>query len=381
MQITSLLASALVSACAMPAVLRYAKKKRLYDSLGSRKIHSGLVPRLGGVGIFLAFLAGLLSGGKRLALVDARHIWLLLGASLIYAAGLVDDIRGMRARVKLGFQIAAAALVVGGGFRFSSFLYAPDILSSYNPWLAALLTLAWIVGVANAINLIDGLDGLAGGISCIAALAYALLYSLEGQWLPALVGFSIAGATVGFLFFNFPAPKAKLFMGDSGSLFLGFSLAVLPLLRTPDAPGSGGVGVLPAVLILSIPIFDTLRAMYRRVKAKVSITEPDRLHFHHLLFDSGIPPRGILKIAYSVTACLAILFLAASRTPARLSLAILALGFVLAASTFKYAESKQFRRRKSCPTPSSISSRQSTAPRKKPTRPPSASWRARPGSP
>lgn len=337
MHIESLVVSAVLSACSMPAILGMARRNKLYDSTEARKIHTGLVPRLGGVGIFYAFLVALLFAGKKLSLVDESYFLPLLGAVVVHLAGLYDDLKGMPARFKLAAQITAALLVVAGGFKFNSLYFSPDLLSGPLAWLSYIVTLGWIVGVTNAINLIDGLDGLAGGISCIAALCYAICYEMAGQWFPSFVSFAVAGAAAGFLVFNYPAPKAKLFMGDSGSLFLGFSLSLLPLLKNPGTAGAMEIGVLPAALILAIPIFDTLRAIYRRLKARISITSPDRLHFHHLLFDAGFTTKAILRIVYSITLGLALLFIAASRLPLGFGIPLLCLGFASVGILFKFA--------------------------------------------
>ena len=344
MHIESLVVSAVLSACSMPAILGMARRNKLYDSTEARKIHTGLVPRLGGVGIFYAFLVALLFAGKKLSLVDESYFLPLLGAVVVHFAGLYDDLKGMPARFKLAAQITAALLVVAGGFKFNSLYFSPDLLSGPLAWLSYIVTLGWIVGVTNAINLIDGLDGLAGGISCIVALCYGICYEMAGQWFPSFVSFAVAGAVAGFLFFNFPAPKAKLFMGDSGSLFLGFSLSLLPLLKNSGTAGAMEIGVVPAVLIFGIPIFDTLRAIYRRLKARISITSPDRFHFHHLLFDAGFSANAILRIVYSVNLGLALIFIVASRIALGFALPLLCLGFASLILLFKFALSLRCKR-------------------------------------
>ena len=164
------------------------------------------------------------------------------------------------------------------------------------------ITLIWIIGITNAVNLIDGLDGLAGGISFLASLSFGIFFWVQGSMLSAEICLALAGAVAGFLVFNLP--PAKIFMGDSGSLFLGFFLALLPLLGQ-ESDGAE-IGLISAATILSVPIFDTFAAMYRRKKAHVSFFTADKGHLHHLLLKRVESSRAVLMIIYGMNLILAV---------------------------------------------------------------------------
>ncbi len=346
MQWTTIILSTALSASAMPFILEFAAKNELYDSLGKRKIHSGQVPRLGGVGMFWAFFVAAIAYPliaeaelyRKFSGRFARLAPFIIGAALVHAIGLIDDVKGVKARTKLLFQMSAALVVVaGGGYRFQGFSYAPDALAGSLGWLSAIISFLWIVGVTNAINLIDGLDGLAGGLSFIASIAYAAFYYLAGDAAASFLCIMLAGAIAGFLIVNFPAPRAKMFMGDSGSLFLGFSLSVIPFIGQSGGATMKTIGLLPAFVLLAIPVIDTLCAIVRRVAARVSIATPDRLHIHHRFFDSGYRLINILGIFYAAAACLAIVFIVASRLPAYLSFPVEIISLMILGLLFRFA--------------------------------------------
>jgi UDP-GlcNAc:undecaprenyl-phosphate GlcNAc-1-phosphate transferase len=168
--------------------------------------------------------------------------------------------------------------------------------------LAYPFTILWMVGIANAINLVDGMDGLAGGIAGFAALAMGIIALLTGHFDTALIAFALLGGIIGFLFYNLP--PARIFMGDSGSLFIGFTLAIIPLLGiSPDA--STGSVLIP-VTLLTVPILDTLAAIIRRIKKKMPIIAPDKEHIHHKLLELGLTDKKILTIIYSICLYLSI---------------------------------------------------------------------------
>jgi len=290
------LAAASLSLVSTPLIIALATKKGWFDDQNDpRKIHTGSIPRLGGIAIFLSFLTamGLMAavgiGGFGLSMLPVG----LAGVS-IFLVGLVDDFRGLRARFKFALQLLCAVVVVAAGFRFQ---YLP--LPSGNVDIGIFswpLTIFWIVGISNAINMIDGMDGLAGGISLIAAGSFGTLYLALGEKAPAAAGLALAGAIVGFLFYNMP--KARIFMGDSGSLFLGFTLALLPLIGAGKHPRE--FSVFAAATVLAIPIFDVFAAIIRRTKRRKHVMSPDREHLHHKLLDLGLEPRHILAMVYAV---------------------------------------------------------------------------------
>jgi UDP-GlcNAc:undecaprenyl-phosphate GlcNAc-1-phosphate transferase len=280
----------------LPLIIKLSHKNRWYDPLDPRKIHCENIPRTGGVGIFISFfiptilciLLGYVLPVKNLAFV-------IIGMGILFLTGILDDFENLRARYKFALQIAAAVIVVAAGFRFSSFPLPFGVTIS-NPIVTYGITLFWIVGVTNALNLIDGMDGLAGGISCIAALFWGILSLAAGYAISAFFAFTLAGAALGFLVFN--KPPAKIFMGDSGSLILGFSLALLPLIENGEENPTKEL--LIAITLLIIPIFDTLAAIFRRIRLKKSIAHPDRDHLHHKFLKIGFSPKKILVLVYTI---------------------------------------------------------------------------------
>jgi UDP-GlcNAc:undecaprenyl-phosphate GlcNAc-1-phosphate transferase len=178
-------------------------------------------------------------------------------------------------------------------------------------WLSWTITVLWIVGLINAINMIDGLDGLCGGISIIAACTYGILYVVRGEVLPALFSFALVGSLAGFLFYNFP--PARIFMGDSGSTYLGFMVAVLPLLSR--AEGQQDIQLMLGITVVVIPIFDTFAAIWRRLRAGKSPMAPDDWHVHHKLLKLGLGNRAILGLIYACTMALGAINVLSSYLP------------------------------------------------------------------
>ncbi len=287
-----------------PIVQRMAIARGMFDRVEDRKIHSGEIPRLGGIGISAGFLAALTT-----TVLVARNLHgesfpqfrflALLGAGLgFHVLGLVDDLRNLVGRIKLVVQVALSGLVVGSGFYFRS-VGIPGILGTVELGVfGPFVTMAWIIGITNALNLLDGMDGMSGGISFIAFGIWAAYFMKDGQYLATLTAIAGAGAVLGFLFFNFP--PASIFMGDSGSLFLGFLMAVLPLMGT--GRGDDGSVFAAAVTICLLPILDTFAAILRRWRLKVSFFTPDKLHLHHKLLNLGFSSRQVLGYIYSACA-------------------------------------------------------------------------------
>jgi UDP-GlcNAc:undecaprenyl-phosphate GlcNAc-1-phosphate transferase len=308
-------ASLLAAACAfllnlliLPLVLRLAHRHKWYDRPDSRKIHTGLIPRMGGPGLFLSFtLASLLAaialprlGGGRL--LEPRLAALFSGIALMHLVGLYDDFKSVRAVWKFVLQTAAAVIIASGGFLIRSI--ALPYVGIIPLGLAAYpLTVVWLVGIANAVNLIDGMDGLAGGIGAFAAAAMGTIALLQGSSAGAVLAFALLGALLAFLVFNFP--PARIFMGDSGSLFLGLTLAALPLAGGIPRSAAFGSLIVP-VTLLTVPILDTATAILRRLRHRRSIISPDKQHIHHKLLAMGLSERQILTVIYSMCAYLAL---------------------------------------------------------------------------
>ena len=335
------LSSAFLSAFTMPIILSFARKNRLFDSLDERKNHNGNIPRLGGVGMFAAFALMMIAllviqpgtVARQLA-SRASKLWpLALAGMLMHIIGLLDDIKPQSAKLKLTIQILAAILVVASGYRFRSFGFRQDAMQGQLEWLSVIISLGWIVGVANAVNFIDGIDGLAGSVSFIIAIVYGIFYYKVGDPSSSLICLSIAGVIVGFLLFNFPMPNAKIFMGDSGSLFLGFSLAVMPFLgQVPGMESTKvGLGLIPSITMLALPVFDALRVMGLRISKGKNPMSPDRQHLHHLFIDSKYKALKVDLIFFLVSTGLALVVLAASDMPQSLGymFEFIALGLLL----------------------------------------------------
>ncbi len=291
-----------------PILIHLSHRYHWYDEIDHRKIHSGKIPRIGGVGIFVSFfivtivfvaVRGWFAG--HLPLMHFTSYLPFAAAFLVInMLGLVDDFSNLRARVKIIFQALAALIVTVAGHPFAG-IYIPfvDSFLSFGV-LSYPLTFLWIIGLCNAVNLIDGLDGLAGGTSAIAALSMGAVFAIQHNYTSALLAFVLGAAIVGFLFFNMP--PARLFMGDSGALFIGFVLASLPVME-PSA-GRAGTPIILAVTILLIPILDTIAAILRRIRRHTPIHVPDRQHIHHKLLDLGVSSAGILAIIYSISVVL-----------------------------------------------------------------------------
>jgi UDP-GlcNAc:undecaprenyl-phosphate GlcNAc-1-phosphate transferase len=265
------------------------------DCPDPRKIHETLMPRLGGVAIYSGFAASYLAAG----ITNPVYWGIFWGASLITVVGILDDIRGLSPRWKLAGQIAAALVVTVLGVRVE-FLTNPFNGLLFLGKLAIPVTLLWLVGVTNALNLVDGLDGLAAGTAIIAALTMAIVAWLQGEMVVAFLALALAASTLGFLPYNFY--PASIFMGDSGSMFLGFTLASLAVLGLTKS--TTVISLFVPVLILGIPILDTFFAIVRRFLNRRPIFQPDKGHLHHCLMAQGFSQRQAVLAIYLVNICL-----------------------------------------------------------------------------
>ena len=269
---------------------------------GERRIHSQPTARLGGLAMYLGF--GL---SAALFSTNAKTLGLLLSAAVITTLMVFDDVHGVRAVYKLGFQIAASLLaIVVFQIYISSVNLPGDHLVNLALGISIPLTLIWFVGLQNTINLIDGVDGLAAGVVAIVAATLLLAAINRSQTDIVILSGALIGACIGFLFFNWH--PARVFMGDSGSNFLGFTLAALSVLSV--AKGAVIFALIIPVLALAIPIFDTVWAILRRRMRGRSIAAPDTGHLHHRLLDFGLSPRETALVFYFGTAIFAALGLA-----------------------------------------------------------------------
>ncbi|SDS97903.1 UDP-GlcNAc:undecaprenyl-phosphate GlcNAc-1-phosphate transferase [Paenibacillaceae bacterium GAS479] len=288
-----------------PLVKRFAIKVGAMDKPNARKVHTRIMPRLGGLAIYLAFIGsfflilpfipeGLLSDYDR-NLIRA----MLAGGTIIVLTGALDDRFELSAKVKLLFQLIAACVVVFGFDVKIDLLNIPfgQSMQEISGWISIPLTIFWIVGVTNAINLIDGLDGLAAGVSGIAITTILIMAFFLGFEPIILMSCLLLGGILGFLTFNFH--PAKIFMGDSGSLFLGFMLATLSMIGFKQVTV---VSLITPLLIIGVPIADTFFAIIRRWVNKRPIFAPDKGHLHHCLRELGFSHRKTVLIIYGVAA-------------------------------------------------------------------------------
>ncbi len=291
----------LVSFASTPTVIALAHKIKAIDvPKDARRVHKKPIPLIGGLAIFYGFVISVIC----FAVLEPVIIGILIGASIMVTVGIFDDKFQLSAKVKLLFQIIAAAVVIFSGVNIQ---YIANPLAKWiGPQQINLgywsipLTMIWIIGVTNAVNLIDGLDGLAVGVSSIASVAMLSLTILSQNVNVAIVTAALAGAGFGFLPYNFN--PAKIFMGDTGSTFLGFVLACLSIQGIMKTHAL--ISVILPVLILGLPIFDTLFAIIRRILKRKPIMSPDRGHLHHRLLDMGFSQRKTVAILYTLTSIL-----------------------------------------------------------------------------
>lgn len=291
-----------------PVVIKIAKKYNLVDiPQDARRVHNKPMPRVGGIAIVISMFIGLMiyyfiTRKIPSIALDKKFLGFLIGGTVIFAMGLIDDIFNLKARYKFLFQLVAAIIVYAFGVRISGikipFIYT-DIINF--GWLDFPITLIWIIGITNAINLIDGLDGLAAGISAISATALLIIFITTSASLEAIVITAVlVGSTLGFLPYNFN--PAKTFMGDVGSNFLGFTLATVSILGF--AKGYTILAIIAPILALGVPIFDTLFAMIRRFLKGQPMLKPDGAHIHHRLIKRGFSQRQAVIFLYTITSVL-----------------------------------------------------------------------------
>ena len=326
----ALLCAMVVSYLVCPLVKSFAYKIGAIDvPKDNRRMHKKPVPRLGGLAIFLGFIVSLLL----FVPVDRQLQGILLGAVVIVVLGVVDDITPLRASFKFVVQIIAALIAVFHGV-VVSVLSNPNVFSD-NPywslgWLSIPITVLWIVGITNSVNLIDGLDGLANGVSTISALTMLVIALLVSEAQVALVMAALVGACVGFMPFN--RNPAQMFMGDTGSTFLGYILATISIQGLFKYYAIISFAV--PFLILGLPMFDTLFAIVRRLAHGQNPMAPDRGHIHHRLIDMGLNQKQAVAALYVVSSILglsAVILTASGATRAMLLLLALVVGAYLSA--------------------------------------------------
>ena len=310
---------------ATPLIVRLTTHLKIIDQLGEeRRVHENPTPRMGGVAVFFGFAVALftmvgiaLNHVHGFFPVDAHEtlreqlddrvasahdlVGLIFGSMLILIVGMWDDIMGMRPRNKFIAQIGVAliSMIYGFHIEFVARPFSHDVhdLIFFPWWLSYPLTLLWYVGMMNAINFIDGLDGLLSGFTAISGIFLFAIAVTHGNPVVGLVVLSLAGASLGFLRYNFN--PAKIFLGDSGSLFIGYVFATASIIGTSKT--AIAIGLIAPLVVLALPILDTAAAIVRRAASGRRITEADRGHFHHqLIFRYGLNVRQAVLLIYAV---------------------------------------------------------------------------------
>ena len=318
--VISFLLPVILSLLITPLVIRFANMIGATDKPGERKVHTTVMPRIGGLGIFLSaaisiiivfslfpeFFSEIVEGGRTTGILVFCFVSL-------FSLGFWDDLKPLSPEVKFGVQFALAALIYIAGFKISN-ITNPLGMGMLNVEIIDFpLTILWIVGITNAFNLIDGLDGLTSGVATIACISIFSVAAMSGEMEVALLSLIVAGSLVGFLRYNFN--PGKIFLGESGSLIIGFSLALLSIQST--AKLTTGFALLFPLLVLALPITDTLVSMLRRLlgsflknqsedapsllKRLHGMFSPDKSHIHHRLLSMGLSHRGTVLVLYGVS--------------------------------------------------------------------------------
>ena len=325
-----------------PYTMRLAKKVGAIDIPNERRINKKPMPRLGGVAVLAGFFVSIIyllivmNVEKTITLFGEEQYFIkilgfIVGALILAVTCFIDDAKGIPALAKLAGQLLAAGMVVACGIKID-LVNIPFLENqmNLNDVLSYIVTIGWIVGITNAINLIDGLDGLSSGVTLISCISLLIIFSLNGSPVISIILITaLAGAIVGFLPYNFN--PAKTFIGDTGSNFLGYSLAVISILGV--AKTYTAIVIIAPLIVLGLPIFDTLFAIVRRVikgKSLKAILAPDKGHLHHRLMAKGYSQKQSVLILYGITASLGMfaIILFESGPWKAISFALLILGIV-----------------------------------------------------
>lgn len=313
--------SALLALVLTPLAMRFALSRNVLDRPGDYKAQDSPVPYLGGIALVVSFSVTILvatllvppAGGLDQLLV-------MLGAAVgLSVVGLIDDLRGLGPGIRFAIQVLAAAIIWWSGV---------EVILFNEPVIDAALTILWITGVTNAFNLLDNMDGLSGGIAAIAAGFFFLIAALNGQFLVAGLSIALAGCALGFLRLNFH--PARIYMGDAGSLFLGFLLAVLGIKLRFEAPAS--VTFMVPILVLGVAIFDTTLVTVTRLLNKRKLLSGGRDHISHRLVFVGIPVRASVALVYAAGVALGWLAVVMSRLDR--TTGFILMGFVVTVAIF-----------------------------------------------
>lgn len=298
--ILGLLTSLVIAFIATPYVKRLAEKVGAVDSPDHRKVHTRIMPRMGGLAIYLGYVVSFFIFVPYKS--KPEMIGIFIGGTIVLITGMLDDKLQLSPKWKLLGQLIGTALVAipfGLKIGIVHLPFGNSILDFSTGWLAFLaipITIFWIVGVTNAVNLIDGLDGLSAGVSAIATATMAVMALIMKDTTVAIYCFVLLGAIIGFLYFNFH--PARIFMGDTGALFLGFNLAALSIMGFKEALF---VSFIVPIVVLGVPLWDTFFAIIRRIVNRQPISSPDKGHLHHCLLKMGLSHRKSVLVIYSIS--------------------------------------------------------------------------------
>ena len=292
----------IVSYILTPYMARVGKKQNMVDIPGHRKIHEEAIPNLGGIVIFFGFLLSLLL----VVPIEGQVKALLIGGVIILLLGVVDDIVNLSPKHKFIIQmIPALIVIIYNSDLINSFIFSQLKIFDLLGYLLYPILIFWIVGITNSINLIDGLDGLACGVSLIALVAFLILGLRQNLETLSLISITLAGSMLAFLRFNFY--PAKMFLGDSGSTFAGFMLASVGALWVLNS--GNAFFILIPIIVLALPIFDTLFAIWRRYRSHHPIFQADKGHLHHRLLARGIAHKNVVFILWGISAICSVIAL------------------------------------------------------------------------
>lgn len=296
--IVAVIITTIISILIVPLIKKLAIKLGALDYPNNRKVHTMPIPRLGGLGIVISFYIGII-----IAFGPSNEaIGIIVPSLFIVLAGVLDDIFSVGPKVKLTLQfLGAVAFVTINPNSVITFFNLGGQVFNFNQ-LSVVITIIWLIGVSNAVNLIDGLDGLAGGVSLISAVTLGIVCLLTANNMYAIVAFILVASIIGFLKYNFY--PASIFMGDTGALFLGFVLGELSVLGT--LKGAAFITLLLPVLVLGVPIFDTLWSILRRLISGKPVMTADKNHLHHRLLKNGFSHRNAVLFIYCLSAILGV---------------------------------------------------------------------------
>lgn len=302
-----------------PIVSKVALSLGAVDKPNTRKVHTKLMPTLGGLAIFGAFYIGHL-------IFEYPHFQfggIFIGSLIIVATGIIDDIYELSPKAKVLAQIAAATVVIFYGQLYFRSIDLPIVGEIRPGYFGYVLTYIWIIGITNAINLIDGLDGLASGVAAITFLTMFVLATQMNDYFVMTYALILAGSSTGFLVYNFH--PAKIFMGDTGAMFLGYIISVLALMGFKNATF---ISFVVPILILGVPVFDTAFAIIRRKLRGQSFAQADKEHLHHLLMSSNASQTKTVLIIYGISALFSAVAIIYSLVSPNLGLIILVLVYI-----------------------------------------------------